>query len=106
LNGRNGDTVRVKPVHTTIVAVDEAVLDLLLGSRDQGVGEALSQVHGHQGHDLHRLARACRLFDKDIAVSAANIGDQALLVGPQGLAGCRHDGVPKHLTTSSSMYPK
>jgi len=46
-----------------VVALDEALLDLLLGSGDHRMREPLSQVHRDQGDNLDSLAGAGGLFD-------------------------------------------
>jgi hypothetical protein len=46
--------------------MDERMFDLLLGSRDNRVPESSAQVHGYKRHDLHRFARAGRLFHEHV----------------------------------------
>jgi hypothetical protein len=70
-----------------IVAFDEALLDLLLRRRDDGVAEPPAEVHGRQRHDLEGFARAGRLFDQNVAFGPADVGDQTDLVIAQLLGG-------------------
>ena len=67
--------------------MDESVFDLLLGSRDHGMSEALAKLHRHQRDNLHRFTRAGRLFDEDVSLGSAHIGDEASLIGTERFAG-------------------
>ena len=89
----DGHTGAVGEGHRLVVAADEAVLDLLLGGRDDSVRETPAQVHRHQGDDLQRLARAGRLFDKDVSAGPTKIGHQPHLIAPQLLGGRFHERI-------------
>ena len=74
---------RIREGDQLVVPFDEALLDLLLRCRDHCMAKPLSQVHGHQGNNLHGLARTGWLLDQDVFGSAADIGHQSHLVGPE-----------------------
>ena len=82
------------------------------------MGKPPTQVHGHQGHDLHGFAGPGGLFDQHVFSGPANIGHQTHLIGPQLFGSCIHVGfslegdfATKHLykfkesTTAVSSYP-
>src|SRR5689334_7384429 len=68
------------------------MFDLLLRSRDHGMGEALAEMHRHQGDNLHRFAGAGRLFDQHGTAGSADIGDETGLVRTKRFAGCGIQG--------------
>jgi len=76
-------------------------------ARKQEIGlvmaEPSPQVHGHQGYDLHGLARAGRLFDQDISGRATDIRHQANLVGAQALERRDHTGQISRTTANKHL---
>ena len=92
LNRGNGHARTIGKGDRLVIPLDEALLDLLLRGRDHRMGEPPAQVHGHQGDDLHGLARAGGLFDQDVFGGPADIGHQSHLVRPQFLGGWFHAG--------------
>src|SRR5216683_2504325 len=46
-----------------VIAMNETMLDVFLGSGDNGMGEAPAQLHADQSYDGESFARACRLLD-------------------------------------------
>ena len=83
LNRRHGDTRTIRERDEPVIAFDEALFDLLLRRRDECVREALAQMHGHECHNLDGLAGASGLFDKNVFAGAADVRDQADLVGAE-----------------------
>ena len=82
LIGRHGHARMIGEGDHPIVPFDEPPLDLLLGCRDHRMGEALSEVHGHECDDLHGLARTRGLLDEDIPRRPRDIGHETHLIGP------------------------
>ena len=80
LNRGNCRAPTIREGDQLVVPFDEALLDLLLGCRDHCMAKPLSQVHGHQGNNLHGLARTRGLLDQDVSGSPADIGHQSHLV--------------------------
>src|SRR5262249_18461575 len=80
LNRGNSRAPTIGEGDQLVVPFDEALLDLLLGCGDHRMGKALSEVHGHQGDNLHGLARTRGLPDKDVFGSPADIGHQSHLI--------------------------
>jgi hypothetical protein len=68
------------------------MFDLLLRCRDHGMGEALTELHRHQGDDLHRFAGAGRLLDKHEAIGSAHVGDKTSLIRTKRFADCGVQG--------------
>ena len=76
----NGNAMTIRERDQLIVASDESLFDLFLWRGDNRMGELLTQVHRDEGHNFDGLARAGRLFDKNIFGRSANIRDQSDLV--------------------------
>ena len=93
LNRGNSRAPAIREGDQLVVPFDKALLDLLLGRRDHCMAKPRSQVHGHQGNNLHGLARTRGLLDQDVFGSPADIGDQWNLVGSQSLGRGFHNGL-------------
>src|SRR5262249_50778110 len=60
--------------------------------RDHRMTEPPTEVHGHEGDDLHGLARPGGLFDQHVFGGPTDVGHQAHLVWPQSLDARLHTG--------------
>jgi hypothetical protein len=56
------------------------------------MAEALTELHRHEGDDLHRFAGTGLLFDKHGTIGSAHIGDEAGLIRTKRFAACGVQG--------------